>query len=297
MSESEETPLEAEEIEESQTEPTELEATVTDVVDSTAAPAESQEFDWSQFQNAEHLKGRTVQDVVNHLNWRNQQYGDQTRELGELRSYREQNEAQRQATGQPSETKPKKFTDGQKFEFAQKFQDAPLGAVSELMGPQLVEQVTPLVMEQVRQQLGPAMQNQAQYVATQTEYAACVRNHPEIETDQRLRWTTHELMGPNYLGGGVPFEQALFLAKLSVDEPSLYNTTFSLMRRGVTFDEAREYALLKQNAPASAVTKKQQLKDEVKGIRRGAKTSTKASGTSEPEIVTMEDVRDSMDAD
>lgn len=209
--------------------------------------------------------------------------------MGELRSYREQNEArQRQATGQPPPAKKPAFTEGQKYEFAQKFPEAPLGAVSEYMGPQLAEQVTPLVMEQVRQQLGPAMRQHAQYVATQAEYDACVRNHPEIETDAELRWTTSQLMGPDYLNGG-SFEQAMFLAKLSKEETSLFGNTCYLMRQGVPFERARRLAELEQNAPASAETKKQQLKEEVAGIRRGAKTSTKSAKTSEPEIETMDD--------
>lgn len=293
MPEPEETPLEVEEIEESPVEPTaDTEATVTDVVeDSTTVPAESpQDFDWSGYENADRFKGRSVQEVINYLNHRDHQYGTQTRELGDLRSYREQNETRmRQTTGQPAPAKKPTFSEGQKFEFAQKFQDDPLGAVSEYMGPQLADQLTQQVFERVNQGLGPALQNQAQYVATQTEYAACVRNHPEIETDQELRWTTHELMGPDYLGGNVPFDQAMFLAKLSKEEPSLYSNTFLLMRRGVSFDEAKSYAELKHNAPANAETKKQQLKDEVAGIRRGTKTSTKGTGTPEPKIETMDD--------
>jgi hypothetical protein len=218
--------------------------------------------------------------------------------LGELRSYREQNEARlRQATGQKPEAKKPTFTEGQKFEFAQKFQDAPLGAVSEFMVPQLAEQLKPMLLEQVKQELGPAMQNHSQYVATQTEYAAAVRSHPEIETDHDLRYVMSQLMGPEYLGvdnTAVPFEQAYLLAVLGKDEPSLFNTTCYLMRQRVPFGRAKRLAELEQSAPANAETKKQQLKDEVKSLRGGAKASTKRAGTSEPELETMDDVLDSM---
>ena len=284
----EETPPVEETPEEIQPEPTTPEATG-EVPESTT-PETPEQFDWSQFQNADRFKGHTVQEVIDHYNGREHQYGSQTKELGDLRSYREQNEArQRQATGQPAPVKKPTFTEGQQFEFAKKFQDAPLGAVSEFMVPQLAEQLTPMVWKNVQQQLGPAMQNYAQNVATDTEYAALVRNHPEIETDQELRWSTHTLMGPEYLGSGVPYEQAMFLAKLGKDERSLFSTTCYLMRQGVTFDRAKRFAENEQNAPESAETKKQQLKEEVTGIRRGAKASTKGARTSEPEIETMDD--------
>lgn len=296
----EETPLEGSEPEGSQGEPTEPEATLEDaakaaVVDSTAPQVESQEFDWSQFKNADRFKGRGVQDVIDYLTGLEHKYGRQTNELGELRRYREQTEPfLRQAQGKPQEKKPTGFTEGQKYEFAQRFQDEPLGAVSEFMVPHLAEQLRPVLMEQVRQELGPTLQTQAQHVATQTEYEALVRNHPEIETDQELRWMTHQLLGAEYLGGNAPFEEAMFLAKLAKDEPSLFSTTCELMRRGIRFERARKYAELEQNAPASAETKKQQLKDEVKGLRRGSKVSSKGSKTSEPEIKDMDDVLDSV---
>jgi hypothetical protein len=275
----------------------EPEPTETEVLEEPVATVtEPEQFDWSQFTGADHLKGRSVQEVINYLNQRDQQYGKQTHELGELRSYRERLEAlQRQATGQPAPVKKPTFTEGQKYEFARKFQDDPLGAVSEFTVPQLAEQLKPMLLEQVRQELGPTLQNQAQYVATQTEYASLVRNHPEIQTDQELRWTTMQIMGPEYLGENVPFEQAMFLAKLGKDEPSLFGNVCYLMKRGISFDEAKEYAQLKQNAPANAETKKQQLKEELTGLRGSAKTSTKKRGDSEPEIKTMDDAFDIAD--
>lgn len=292
----EETPLaEPEEITEPTIEPEVTEPEVTEP-EATVSQAEPEQFDWSQFENADHLKGRSVQDLINYQIQRDQQFGRQTHELGELRSYREQQETSRkQATGQPAPAKKPSFTEGQKFEFAQKFQDAPLGAVSEFMVPQLAEQLTPLVMDNVNKQLRPALQDQAQHVAIQQEYASLIRGHPEIQTDRELRWTTSELLGPDYLGGNVSMEQAMFLAKLGKEEPSLFPNTCYLMRQGIPFDEAKDYAMLKQNAPASAETKKQQLKDEVTGLRGGAKTSTKKRGASEPEYESLEDVRDSMD--
>jgi hypothetical protein len=288
----EETPPVSEEPEESQLpEPTAPEATK-----EPATATEPEQFDWSPYQNADHLAGKSVQDLINYQIQRDQQFGRQTHELGELRSYKERQEALlRQAQGQPQKpAEPTKMTEYETAAFLQKLQEQPRAAVSEFMVPQLAEQLTPLVMKNVNQQLGPALQDQAQHVAIQQEYASLIRNHPEIQTDHELRWVTSELLGPNYLNGSVSMEQAMFLAKLGKEEASLFPVTCQLMRRGIPFDEAKEFAMLKQNAPANAVTKKQQLKEEVSGLRGGAKTSTKKVGTTEPNLETMDDVLESM---
>lgn len=267
-----------------------------ETTDAAVQQAESPEkFDWSRYRDADRYKGRDVQEVIDYLNIRERQYGEQARELGELRRLREQYDAmQKQATGQPPPAKKTTFTEGQTFEFAKKWNDQPLDAVREFMVPHLAEELTPMIMEKVQHQLGPAMQNYARNVATDTEYAAFVRNHPEVETDHNLRMVVSQIMEPEYLGD-VPFEQAYQLAVLGRDEPDLFSSTCYLMRQGISFEKAKRYAELERNAPVSAETKKQQLKDEVAGVRQGAKTSTRKSGTSEPEIVTMDDVRASMD--
>jgi len=274
------------------------EVSTVDLTDSTAQPAASQQveqFDWSQFKNADRLAGRTPQEVIDYLNDLDYRYGRQSNELGELRSYKERYEAlQRQLSGYPQQQEaPKKLTDAEKMLFAHQFQEDPYAAMVEHLGPRLAEQLSQQVLQNVAQQIGPAIQNQAHEVAIQGEWDALIRNHPEIQTDRQMYDMTIRLMQPDYLNYGVPFEQAYKLAKLTRDESSLFNDTCMFMTRGFPFETAKEYAMLKRDSGKNAETKKKQIEDEVKGLR-GGRAATKKGRTGEPELHSMDDVLESM---
>ncbi len=274
------------------------EVSTEDLTDSPAPQAggqQAEQFDWSQFKNADRLAGRTPQEVIDYLNDLDYRYGRQSNELGELRSYKERYEAlQRQLSGYPQQQEaPKKLTDAEKMLFAHQFQEDPYAAMVEHLGPKLAEQLSQQVLQNVTQQIGPAIQNQAHEVAIQGEWDALLRNHPEIQTDRQMYDMTIRLMQPDYLNYGVPFEQAFLLAKLTKDEPSLFGDTCMFMTRGIPFEVAKDYATLKRDSAKNAETKKKQIKDEVEGLR-GGRAAAKKGRTGEPEMQTLDDVVESM---
>ena len=275
-----------------------LAAPVVDEVDSTTDSGESQEqipdqFDWTKYNNTERFAGRNPQEVFDHLNDLEYRYGRQSNELGDARRYKTELEALRaQVSGQrPTEAKPK-FSEVETAMFAQKFQEDPLSAVNEFMGPKLAETLTAQIMKQVGERLGPTLKGHAQDVADEQEVSRLFADHPDLSQDEPTLWMTKRLMGQDYLGQNVPYEQAYQLAKMSKEKASLFPETCYLMRQGVPFAKAKEYAELRQNSPAAAKTTKDQIKDEVNSISGATKRTSKKSGTKEPEIKDMDDAFD-----
>lgn len=305
MLEQEEAPASVEEPDGSQgTEPTvdttvDTEAAVIDDVDATTKSGESQEqtldqFDYTPYKNTERFAGRGLQEVFDHLSSLEYKYGQQSNELGESRRYKAELEnLRRQVTGQKpaTETKPK-LSEVEMAMFAQKFQEDPAGAINEFIVPKLTENMTTQVLQRVGQNLGPALRGHAQDVADKQEADALFRNHPELNENDELLGMTRSLMSPNYLGNNVRYEEAYSLAKMTKSNPSLFPTTCYLMRTGLSFKEAKEYASLKKNAPVTAQTTKDQIKEEITSISGGTKRTTTKSGTNKPVDNDMDEVFD-----
>ncbi len=281
------------------TEPTvdstvDTEASVIEDVDATTKGGESQEqtpdqFDWTTFKNADRYQGRTVQELIDYANQRDYQYGQQSNELGDARRYKAELEAlRRQVAGQKPTEEKRKFSDVEQAIFAQKLQNDPLGAIHEL-GPDMAKSIAQQVLGEVRKDIRPTIQAHAQDVADQQEADNLYRNHPELRGDDELLGMTRALMSPNYLGDNARYEEAYLLAKLTKSNASLFPTTCYLMRMGMPFKEAKDYASLKKNSAANAQTTKEQIKDEITGISGGTKRTATKQGTSEPEIKDMDD--------
>lgn len=303
MPEPEETPAAIEEQDGSQeTTPDEtLDTAFAGETDSTTTPVESpekpSEYDWSQHQNAERYKGRTVQEVIDYYHGRDQQYGDQANELGRLRqTEKELNALRQRVMGQPSTEKKPMLSEAEMAIFDQELAKNPAEAIMKNLGPKMTDSLTDVISNRVGQRLAPAIQKQAQEMADRQEIAHLERNHPEVVTDPNLRWMTQRVMQNDYVGGSVPYEQAFFLAKMGMEEKSLFPITCELMRGGMSFDKAKEFAQLKQNAPANAQTTKEQIKQELTGVKSGTKrTATKKSSGAEDVIKDMDDAFDVSD--
>lgn len=295
MLETEETPAATEGQDGSQEEPAaEAEATVVD--DTTTEDGVSQEktsdqFDWSSYENAERYAGRTLQDLINYTNQRDYLYGQQSNELGELRRAKAELDALRmQVSGQrTTETRPK-FSEAETIAFSQKLQDNPLEAILEYAGPKLLNELKNQLMPELHRSIEPTLRTHAQDVASQQEFNAFLRSHGEDYSDHRDMM--FRLMQNDYLGDNAPYEEVYQLAKMAKSEKTLFPVTCSLMQRGVSFKEAKEYASLKKNAAAAAKQAKDQIKGEVSSISGGTKHTTKKSGTKEPEIRDMDDAFD-----
>ncbi|MHC4463342.1 MAG: hypothetical protein ACYS6W_01645 [Planctomycetota bacterium] len=256
----------------------------------TQKPSEPPVVDWTQYQNAQHLAGRPVQDVINHYNQREYQYGQQANELGELRRQAEEyKKLQQQISGQPQEKETKQFSEIEQQMFIRDFNENPQSALMKHLTPQVAEAITERITEKVSENLMPKWQEQMQTVANQQEYAAFWSKYgEELNKDPRLRDTVQHVM-TNYLGEQAPYEQAYLLAKMFRDEEHLSPHTCALMRQGVPFKNAREYALAMHNSPQNAENKKDTIRDSVDKLKFGSKRSAKKQATDEPEIMSMDD--------
>ncbi len=268
------------------------EAAVVD--DATIKGGESQEqtpdqFDWTKFKNTERFAGRSVQEVVDHLSALEYKYGQQSNELGAARKAQAEFEAlRRQVVGQKPTDEKRTFSEVEQAVFAQKLQNDPLGAIHEL-GPDMAKSITQQVLAEVRKDIRPTIQAHAQDVADRQEVDNLYRNHPELNDDDKLLGMIRSLMSPNYLGDNARYEEAYLLAKMTESDVSLFPTTCYLMRRGLPFKEAKDYASSKKNSAVNAQTTKEQIKEEISGISGGTKRTATKQGTSEPEIKDMDD--------
>jgi len=98
-----------------------------------------------------------------------------------------------------------------------------------------------------------------------------------------------ELMGPEYLGEDASYEEVYQLAKLSQEEPSLFNGTLELMQKGLGFEKAKHFTSLELSKGADADTKTAQVKEEIAKATPGLKKAATKQATSEPEIKDMDD--------
>ena len=194
----------------------------------------------------------------------------------------------RQVVGQKPTDEKRTFSEVEQAVFAQKLQNDPLGAIHEL-GPDMAKSITQQVLAEVRKDIRPTIQAHAQDVADRQEVDNLYRNHPELNDDDKLLGMIRSLMSPNYLGDNARYEEAYLLAKMTESDVSLFPTTCYLMRRGLPFKEAKDYASSKKNSAVNAQTTKEQIKEEISGISGGTKRTATKQGTSEPEIKDMDD--------
>lgn len=267
--------------------------------DSTESAPESQEqktsdFDWSTYQNADHLKGRSVQDVINYYNQRDHQWGQQANELGRLREIEKQfNQIRQQMTGQKDEKKAPKMSDVETAMFANKFGEQPYEAFREYFVPKLVDEMKGPLLEQLRNELSPYVQGQLQNVTIQQERDAFLTNHSEeLAKDPSVSQMMQRLMYPDYLGDNASYEEVFSLAKMSKDEPDLFGNTCALMQRGVPYKQARQFALGLKNSSENVENKKNQIKDEFKKLNTVSKGTGKKRSATDEKIETMDDAFD-----
>jgi len=243
------------------------------------------EFDWSQYRGADNLKGRSVQDVIDHLNRTHYDFGQQSNELGRLRKIEaDYKKIQEQISGQKE--KPQEISEVQEMLYAKDLGEKPLTASMKHLVPLITEQVRKDILNNLGDHVTPLVEEKAQNVATQQELSQFRREHPDYE---EFRQDMAQLMQPEYLGDEVPYEEAYKLAKLYREEPSIFQEAGMLMRQGIPFDNAKEYASLKQQAAANAETKRQQLKKEVEEAGPGIKRTGTKQAVSGEKIVTMDD--------
>jgi len=247
-------------------------------------------FDWSQYQNASHLTGRPVQEVINHYSQREYQYGQQANELGELRRQAaELQKLRQQINGQPQKKEPKEFSELEQQMFIRDFNENPMLAATKHLTPQMAEELLPQLTQKISESLRPQWEQQVHAVQDEQEkYAFFQKNGEEIEKDPRLLDTTKLIMS-QYLGDDVPYEEAYQLGKMVRDEQHLFKDTYSLMRKQIPFKAARDFALARHTQSQNAETKIDTIKGEVNRIKFGSKKSAIKQVTSEPEVLDWDD--------
>lgn len=290
MPEEEITPPDMGQEEGGQEEPQEGEPPAID--DSTIGAAESQQqtvpdFDWSQYKNAERFSGRGVQDVVDYINQRECQYGQQGNEMGRLRSIEQEfNKLKTQISGKPQTEKKAEFSDVETAMFVDEFNKNPANAITKFLLPRLTDSLQKQVLEKATQQLNPILEERVNDVASQQEFNSFVKSHSDYAEHKPMM---HRLMAADYLGDQVPYEEVYNLAVMAKKEASLFGTTCAFMQRGIPFDTAKKYAAYERDAAANAKKQKEQIKQEVDDVSAGLKRDGTKQKTSESEVVTMDD--------
>jgi len=253
-----------------------------------AGQPETPSFNWAEY-GLGRYEGKDIKEVANHIRFMDRQYGSQTKELGELRKIRDEYEQlRRQITGRRAEeqSKPAEINDTELAIFAEEFNRNPYAAMDKYYLPKMTESLTNSIYEKVKDKFGPVMQEQAESLATKQEFNAFVKDHKDWSG---YKETMRQLMTDEYLGDQVPYEEAYKLAKLSKDEASLFSVTCELMRKGISFDQAREYAFLKQAASTTAEQKSESIKQEIGAARAGIKSATPKKTVAESGVFTMDD--------
>jgi len=170
--------------------------------------------------------------------------------------------------------------------FAEAFNENPRRAMEKFLMPKITESLETKLFDKLKEKFEPVMAEKAESLTTKQEFASFVKDHPDHE---KYSDAMYELMTDTYLGENAAFSEAYKLAKLSEEEASLFPETCKLMRAGIPFEEAKEYASLKQNAPTNAAAKKEKTKEEIAALAAGKKHAGAKQGTSEPEIKTMDE--------
>lgn len=256
--------------------------------DSVEAPevVQQPEIDWSKY-GLPQFTGQPLDKVAQSIQWRNRKYGEQANELGELRKAREELEKIRsQVSGQPSKPGVRKMTDTELALFAEKFNENPYAAIDEFIKPHLRDSLKEELRKSLQEELSPLIQEQTKELATQQELKAFTEKHPDY---QRYAPVMKQLMTDEYLGDSVPYEDVYQLAELSQSEPSVFPETCALMRRGIPFKDAKEYASLRKSVKSAADATRGQVKSEIADVAGAMRKSGASSSTTEPEIKTMDD--------
>jgi len=251
-----------------------------------AEAAEKPTIDWTGY-GLPNLDGKDPEFVKNFFSFTNKKYGQQANELGELRKYKEDKEKLiEQITGEKPPEKSEEMSDLELAKFAEAFNENPRRAMEEFLMPKITESLESKLFEKLKEKFEPVMAEKAENLTTKQEYASFVKDHPDHE---KYSDAMYELMTDAYLGENAAFEETYKLAVLAEEEASLFPEACKLMRAGIPFEEAREYASLKQNAPANTEAKKEQVKKEIAKIAGGKKHAATKQGDTEPEIKTMDE--------
>ncbi|KKL57275.1 hypothetical protein LCGC14_2237040 [marine sediment metagenome] len=245
-------------------------------------------IDWAKH-NLPQFVDKDPEYVANYIKFQNRKYGEQANELGELRKGKEEYEKLKtQITGReaPEKKTVNELSDVELAMFAEEFNRNPYAAIDKYYLPKITESLTKTIFGKVEEQFGPVLEQHATSLADKQEFSAFAKEHPDWHKYQDAM---KGLMTDKYIGEEVAFEEAYKLAKLQAEKPSLFESTCSLMQKGMPFDESKEYASYKQSAAANAEAKVEQVKSEVNAAAGGLKTTTAKSATSEPVIETMDD--------
>jgi hypothetical protein len=249
------------------------------------------EIDWASHGLPE-LSGKDAEYVKNFFSYRNRTYGNQANELGELRSWKEKYagviEKMGEATGQPAQAvqaAKAKMSDVELRLFAEAFNEDPYAAMDKFVLPRMRDSIKEEILNSLDEKIKPTLEKQAKDLTDEQEWNAFRDATPGFEEFVPVM---QQLMTPQYLGDGVPYKEVHKLAVLAKEEPTLFPVTCELMQKGVGFDQSKEYATLKQNAPVDAEKKIQQVKGEVKKAAAGAKRGTAAAASKSSDITDMD---------
>lgn len=238
------------------------------------------EIQWERY-GMENLKGRPLKDFVNYHKYREQQFGKQANELGELRRVAEEAKQLRQQlaqmTGQRTEktteqpAKDQKWSEVEKEVFIRKFNDDPTSALQEYVDGILTkneEKIIEKLLAKAGDKFSPKLEEKAAMLAIDNEVRQFRSTHPDSGKYEPLMG---ELMKDEHLGDKVDYHEVYSLAKLAEENESLYNLTYQYMKRGIDFTEAKDIATLKLSGGKTAESAKDSVRQEVARLKGATK--------------------------
>ncbi|MFA5163822.1 MAG: hypothetical protein WC441_04895 [Patescibacteria group bacterium] len=244
--------------------------------------------DWSKY-GLSNLSGKSPEEIANFLKYQNRIYGKQQNEIGEMRKKLAEFESKSQMTSPQSTEVKAQMADMDELElayFAEAFNKNPRSALNKLLKDSILPELMPEIFKQVKEKYDPVIKETSESLAVKNEFVSFTREHPDYRQYEDVM---KELMTDAYLGDKFEFNEVYKLAVMADKEQSLFNETCKLMKRGLLFDEAKDYASLRKNAIPSAQAKIDQIKKDVTQAAMGGKRTTTKQAASESKSMTMDD--------
>ncbi len=266
--------------------------------DATSVVPGSEDKNWESF-GLERYDKMTREQIAQDINYRNKTYGDQSNELGRLRTVEEERDTlqakiqQMTAITNPDAKKAavdrvEKMSEGQLTDFFGQLEKDPRQAILSLLGDSVKggrseDDLKKIIQENVQEAL-------FQYHGF-SEEEAVKRNRPEfVEHEHYIK----ELSKPEHLGQNRGIEDLLDFTILQKENSTLAAVVYDKLKRypSMNFQDCKKYSELELRSPDTEAAKKDELEKKVTGLQGGPPSSAKTKVSETDEVKTMDDAFD-----
>jgi hypothetical protein len=249
----------------------------------TEEPKTDVSINWAEY-GLPQFAGRNIEEVASYTKNFFKRYGDQANELGELRKLKEKfSKVEETVSGKEQQKELAKLNDVEYKMFADMFIDNPLEALNKFAMPHLKEALKAELKAEMQNEIAPQLQGFAQNLTRDQSFNQFARSNPD--------WTQHRelmdtLMAEEHLGENHEFDDVYQLSKLYKTDSALAAECYQLMKRGVSYPQAKRYA----SAVLSTPVAKSNIKEEVSRAKMVSKPSGVKAVNTGKNINTWDDV-------